>query len=211
MSPRRRHQTRRPRREQRPFFEDPGYRARMARAHGAMPSLSEPEEWLRWVLDFAREDLDGLDADARAQQGDIIRELSPAFLRRESWTGSYDFTIPMSDAHLTAIQQELRDGLSALVHGEGTWNLPAPTGASIWRVNPQGKQPEFRMGWSGDDRASFLHGVAALLVAHGARLRACKQCGGPFLRRKRAEYCSKQCGQNFRDQKKAQRQRGGRR
>ena len=192
-----------------PFFNEPDYRARRDRADRSMPSFSRPEEWLRWALKFAVEDLAALNGDARLERGDILRRLSPTMLRQEGWSSDYDFTSPIPDDRLLALQKELRNGLKALLQGQGTWNLPAPTGASVWRLNPEGKQAHFRMGWSGDDRIVFLHGVAALLTAYGAKIRACKQCGRPFLRRKRAEYCSPECGQRFRDQKKVL-QKGGR-
>jgi len=194
-----------------PFFSEPGFQTRMARAYGASPSFYKPEEWLRWALAFAREDLDVLDAGARAERGEIIRMLTPALVRQnESWSGipSYSFTARLPDALLRQLQKELRAGLDALLQGK-TWILPAITGTSIWRYNPGQKEPQFRIGRGGDERINFLNGVAELLVAHGARLRACKQCRAPFLRRKRAEYCSPECGQTFRDQKK-QRRKGGR-
>ena len=59
------------------------------------------------------------------------------------------------------------------------------------------------MVWYGDEATTILHGVAELLQAHVARLRACKECGRPFLAVKRQEYDTPLCAQIYRNRTKA--------
>ncbi len=205
----------------------------------ALPILTRPPEGrLAWLLDFAWLDLDRLAPANRVVYGEVLRDLSTVGPRPgDVWYGSRGVTIgtttlrvpevPMRrsvpDPLLRDLQQELRRGLATLLES-GAWDLPLPAGVRLWRfpsrreyqdqnysvpASMERRDPDFVLYWDADVRTRVLHAVAALLLVCGARLRACKQCGKPFLRRKRAEYCSPACGQRFRDMKK-QHKRGGR-
>jgi hypothetical protein len=55
---------------------------------------------------------------------------------------------------------------------------------------------KFAIQFYGDERAGILGGIAHLIVEVGDRLRACRECGTPFVARMRqARYCSPKCSE----------------
>ena len=168
----------------------------------------KPDDRLRWVLAFAKEDLSALTATHRIEYGYQLRWLTPAD-ERTQW-GYPASAGPMRDSTLWKLQADIRRGINKLLAvPRQTWTLPAPRMASLTSTERVGdKLKTFQFHWTGREADTILLGVASLIRNHGARLRACRTCQDPFLANKRQEYCTPICGQRMRDEKKAQRQKG---
>jgi hypothetical protein len=119
-------------------------------------------------------------------------------------------TKPLPMSVLTKIQLEIRSALReflaprdrhARLLGLHGWRLPALS--PVLHRNPEGSVPAWRITHeTADTRTAILHGVAALLMVEGDRLRRCPSptCGEIFVKVGRRQYCSSDpgCGQDAR-------------
>lgn len=183
-----------------------------------------PEERLRWVLGFAAQDMSKLRPGEIVALGYDLR----VFLHL-GWSISRRYG-PLPEKQVERIQKEVARGLSALlsdprsnrngaalyVDKNAGWTLPVAR-ARILRVSPQysemekfsDKRTKFRLLWEGEnEETTILWGIADLILNAGEKLRACPECGKPFVARKRQEYCTPQCSQIVRNRRKAE-QEGG--
>ncbi len=84
--------------------------------------------------------------------------------------------------------------------------LPRPRHALLESgYDATSKRHHFRVRWEGDEQDGIIEGVWNLLIDAGDRIRACADCGRPFVVRKRQEYCSLGCSQRTRNRRKAER------
>lgn len=106
---------------------------------------------------------------------------------------------PMSAEVLQRHQEGLATGLRQLLSRAVTpWEVPSRP-ALIVHPSPD-ESSRVRLMFTGDETAGIFGGVANLLLEAGDRLRACRECQQPFVKRKRREYRSGRCSMLVRDQ-----------
>jgi hypothetical protein len=170
---------------------------------------------LRWVLlEFSRLDLEVLTSEELEALGDKLRHAAaPWWVDRRGCT-----TMPA--AQVLALQQEIRQGIQAVV-GESlsfaesvqtSMNLIRPGGWAIQGSRyhivrgqldgDEGPPRVWRVSESTDERMAILEGVATLLVKFGDRLCTCPVCGTLFLRQYRQEYCTVRCSNKVRNKRR---------
>ncbi len=164
-----------------------------------------PEEQVRWVLQFAREDLSHLSATERVARGYRLRVLGQP-LHPVAIEGACE---PMPEARLRELQADIATGLRTLLT-EGKWGLPDITYHSpeLDHVPSRGKRPaKLSLTSCGREPEVILHQVAALVLFCGSPLKACARCQRPFLPNKRQIYCSLACSQAVRTKSYRERNR----
>lgn len=170
-----------------------------------------PEDRLRWVLEFAAEDLGALSSEERAERA-----------VRLEWCGVHGNasrmpdTFPMPDAVLRRVHVEIQRGLKVVLGDERNeeWYVPGPERMAFSRASPRfkkgpkdaetaPKRTRFVIRWDwGNTKGWILSGIVHLLQEAGSRLRGCKECGRAFLAVKRQIYCGDACSQKARDHRK---------
>jgi hypothetical protein len=161
------------------------------------------------VLDFAHRDLEILRPEERVALGYDLRSIAVSMLPLGAG-GHGGLTIAppgaMPDDALRGYQRAIADGLRTLLgrHPE-PWPIPAQPALAL---RPMGstrradnKGPRFRVIFQGDERAGILGAVAQLVIEEGDLLRSCRECGRPFVRVRRQEYCSVACSQRTRNRR----------
>jgi hypothetical protein len=168
----------------------------------------KPEDVLRRVLDFIKEDLNALTPEERMELGYWLRWITPA--SPGSLWGYRGQSEPMPDSLLHQLQNETRKGIQGLLATPShPWNLPTPTKAVLASTEKAGeKLKTFQWTWEATQVGIILLGIAHLVHRYGERLRACKTCQAPFLATKRQEYCTPICGQRMRDLNKVEKKKG---
>jgi hypothetical protein len=160
-----------------------------------------PAQRLEWVLGFLKKDLTRLLPGERAALGWGLRVIAIFSLRMGAGArgGLRTSLRPMSDEALAGYQREVREGLRGLLSSEMTaWRLPAEPALSR-----KARAPGFEYLFLGDERAGVLGGIANLVLEAGDRLRACRQCGDPFVAKEnRQHYCAPACSQRARNQRR---------
>lgn len=161
-----------------------------------------PQTWedgLRWLLAFVKEDLPRLTKRQRAFFGGVLRWMAPYTPRQRAYQFEKSAgTLPLKA--LLGLQRQLQDCFTSLLAPSGySWDLPIVQTTSYVLVrNPAGAGPGFRLASSAQFPARFWLAVAQWIEKAGDRLRACSNCGAPFLAVKRQQYCVKQCSQRVR-------------
>jgi len=176
------------------------------RAHILYPDLQQaltrvgrtPEAQARWLLEFARADLEKL------SRGDWLNVWSDvlAFALVEEGAPPFPLFLPPPRV-LRRWQADARQRLTAIAEGR-SWTI---------NLGPQRYELSVRHGalvagrvWIGEAlwahlRQTFLGGVVRALGNAGERFRVCQRCGRPFIKRKRQTYCTSQCSQLVRTHK----------
>ena len=161
-----------------------------------------PESQLKWILDFAKKDLQKTRPEERVALGYDLRGLISG---NWSWNTNVG---PMPDPTLRRLHSEITEGLKGLFNQpQKEWNFPPPSIISVNRFNPL-DAPDIRFitRYEGDERTAILSGVLGILQKAKENLRACKRCKTPFVRVRRQEYCSEKCSQKKRNEDKKSRQ-----
>jgi hypothetical protein len=165
-----------------------------------------PAKRLRWVVDFAQRDLALLQPGELEAVGFDLRGLVYHSLPRHE-----GFTVkaaPLSEADLQRYQRTLDAGIRGL--------LSEPPREWIFDVSPRlvvierdttsarrSNRRRFAVQLGGKQDASVLTGVANLIVEAGELLRACLECGRPFVAATRqVRYCSSSCSQRARNKRR---------
>jgi hypothetical protein len=172
-----------------------------------------PDQQLREVLRFLLVNLRTLGVAERTRWSSRLRALTFPPLASESGRLVLRFQgaphRPLAASALAAVQTAIRRGLKAVLAPSSAvaWPLPdlrggvmirdADSGTYLWQWRPDGET------WP------IILGTTRLVAEYADRIRACKQCGAWFFAVKRQEYCTPAHGQQARDQKKAERKRGG--
>lgn len=162
-----------------------------------------PKERLTWVLGFAKRDLSLMQPEERAMLGHEFRTLHSAGL----WHAPYSSGLVMPDRLLREIHRAIRSGLAALFseRPDNEWNFPPPKTMSLHRVNPlTAKQTTLQRYYQGDEKAAILGAVYDLLVECQQTVRVCtrSRCGRPFIRVRKQTFCSGECSQAERNERK---------
>jgi hypothetical protein len=173
------------------------------------------EDRLRWVLEFAKKDMDKLRPGERIALGYDLRQLLPI-----GWAVKREQGTPVPEPALRRIHGILAGSLRTLLaddrdmsHPDAGWILPTGRDRVI-RVSRKGsKQAIFTLTSEGDDETTIVRGIADLVVRAGRRLRLCARaaCGQPFVATRRQEYCSNSCSQRVRNDTKKQKNQSVRR
>jgi hypothetical protein len=191
---------------------------------------------LEWVVDFINRDVARRTAAERASDGYALRVLASSFPLpddRDRFVPSpSEIAIdarkePLPDRLILSLHRELRAGIRSLLapppalprtvsiaqlralQQERGWQLPMQRRALL-RLSIQPGGPRDYMfttaGAPADERGGIIEAVVWLIEHSGNQLRACPNCGKPFVGIKRQEYCSPMCSQVIRNHRK---QNGG--
>lgn len=171
-----------------------------------------PEQRLRWVVDFARRDLDTLRPEERTALGHDLRwiaywSLPDAVGVRTSLSDPRE---PLPDRRLREYQRQIAEGLRGLLAEGGhhrPWKLPSRP--VLARAGDQAFG--FVLVFEGEERADIIGGVANLILLQaGKRLHACLYCKAPFVSKEnRQRYCTPTCSQRMRNRRRKPRPRKG--
>lgn len=183
---------------------------RVSRAYVELQAAAREEigdtaiDRLRWLLARVEgEDVRALSKDERAAFDYGLRALVE--VPGLAWWSS---PAPLPLSVLARLQRDIRRGLRVLMTprdpharllGRHAWRLP-PLRPRLQR-NAAGWSPAWRIEYQTDDaRTAILHGVAALIMSAGDRLRTCPECEKVFVKAGRRIYCSSDpgCSQNAR-------------
>jgi hypothetical protein len=169
--------------------------------HHAAQELGSPKATVRWFLEFAETDLKGLSPTGRALQS--YKLLAAAGASKEGWPTQKSVT-PMDLKMLLSIQREMNQALTVLFSDTAYWSLPGSKAVELTRTSDKGaKETTFEIATrTFSTRAFALHGFFYALFKGGKFLRACARCTKPFVATKRQEYCSSNCSQITRNEKK---------
>ena len=160
-----------------------------------------PEARLKWVFEFAKGNLSLAQPEERAALGYDLRALH----RAGDWHAPYLSGPVMPDWLVRKIHWAIRNGLDALFSArpDNEWNFPPPKKISLHRVNPlTSKQTRFQHYYQGDEKAAILGGVHDLLVECQQNVRVCARCRQPFIRIRKQTFCSGECSQAERNDRK---------
>jgi hypothetical protein len=176
-----------------------------------------PAERLAWVIRFAQSDLAILRPEERialARDLSLFGSLSVVEIPRlrpgetpMSVVRLDDDAAPMLDGALTAIHQELAQRLRGLMNLE-PWHIPGDAFIFPIQTSKSGRvRTRFSPVWqTGEDlRKAIIAAVARLLVEHGEKVRAC-ECGTIFVANRQQAYCSPQCSQRVRNQRRKEKE-----
>ena len=98
-------------------------------------------------------------------------------------------------------------------HVGNTGSIPVGTtilcAATPTTSRSSSEEEPFRFIGEGSAVQGILWGVVNLLVEAGDHLKACAECGKPFVSRKRQEDCSGACSQRLCDRKKLEKKKQG--
>jgi hypothetical protein len=175
-----------------------------------------PQKRLAWLLWFMNTDLTVLREEEQVALG---YDLMSLWLTLEG-TDNVEFSpsVPslsiyrMDQGELSEIQKWIKDGFRSLFSEKPRrWIFPAPEGIKLVRKSPlNAKRSDLTLvtvvpmilGTGGPRRRSIE--LAILEIVFGGRdlLRACSECGSPFIPVRRQEYCSTKCSQKARDRRR---------
>ena len=144
------------------------------------------EDRLAWLLDAVERGMSSLRGTEHVNLGDDLRVCAFLALRA---VGGYRLRLDdMRREELADYLKEIDAGIRGLVAPKPKpWSFAATP-----KVIP--RERGFAIHYSGDERAGILGGIAHLIVEVGDRLRACRECGKPFVARARqARYCGEKC------------------
>jgi hypothetical protein len=154
------------------------------------------EDRLRWVVNFAQQDLNILRSGERLDLGEDLRLLIP-----KGWEG-IDTDKPMDEAMVVKLHNHIFNGIQALLASESQkWRLPRISGLSLSKNQPDGR---FYLTGEGREFDGVVLGVVNLILRLGHRVKACEreECQKLFVAVRRQAFCSTACSQVVRDERK---------
>src|SRR5215813_1310535 len=181
----------------------------------AYQRLGSPEETLQWYLDFADMNLKDLaSSELRIQGSNLVAAINTGRAERNApltrgWAAQLNdknrFVVTAKDWNdiemLQNVQQEIRRAINILSTG-GFWQIPV-----VFKIGgPDALKfgPKVDVEPPTDDVGFRMSGFMNAILDAGKYLRACTRCKKPFVKTKRQEYCSINCSQIFRNEKKKQ-------
>ena len=145
-----------------------------------------PEDRLAWVLRLVAQDLSTLQKGEHVRLGDDLQVC--AFLALRDVGGYRIKTDDMTRAEFEGYLKAIDSGVRGLLQTK-----PEPW---AFTATPEvvAKDGRFFIHFMADEAGGILGGIGHLVVEVGDRLRACRDCGKPFVAKARqARYCSSQC------------------
>jgi hypothetical protein len=172
--------------------------------------LGPPIDTLRWfVRDFLEMNPKELSPNERALVTyNLFASAGVTGHGLSSLSRERDIT-PLDARSLGRVQQEIRQALKGLLHlrdNFGAWEPPGMVKLMVSRWTPTGSdEPSFDISYHSDNTLHFaFSGFTKALLTAGNHLRNCKRCERPFVANMRQEYCSTNCSQIVRNEKKKQ-------
>lgn len=163
---------------------------------------ASPAERLAWVIGFAALDLDAASPHELAAFGYDLREFAmpPAPAGQSRGVTFPVAAMPVDD--LRAYQAVLRGILLDLAQGRG-WMPPAGPPAMLQLFSPadSGRLQFYRFSQLNDEREAILLALDEALRACD-RICRCPECGWPFVKEHRQQFCSKSCQQRDQDRRR---------
>jgi hypothetical protein len=166
-----------------------------------------PATRLKWVVQFAQQDLSLLQPGEKEALGYDLRGLVHHSLVTQP---GYRVTLePMSERDLRDYRSKIAYGINRLLsEPPKTWAFPAQPYVTVVEAPSTGKRQSnrrrFVVRFGGDEAASVLGGVANLIAEAGEHLRACLGCRKAFVASaKQARYCSQSCSQRARNERRS--------
>jgi len=157
------------------------------------------ESKARWLLSFAAVDLTRLLPGQRLDLGwEILAFVLPpsSEVMKVPVDRHGEIQVPVESLHAW-----LHKGVRQLQGPSPSWRLSTRTTLELLRHGHR----LYAVSWGGDDALTradrFEAEVARVLSSLRARFRFCRNCGQPFIARKRQAYCRQTCSQTFRTRK----------
>lgn len=159
---------------------------------------------LAWLVNFIAEDPKTWHSATRAERGDCLVALGTGGYL-SSLVGEIELPSPLAPAVIGTLHREMREKVRSLVGGD-QW-VHFPTGdAYLARFTDVGESPaQYLLSYGHTTpRAAIFHAAKDLILGSGGdRLLACPKCGTPFVRVRRQVFCSRECAQDVRNERKA--------
>jgi len=155
-----------------------------------------PEQRLRWLVEFAQEDLASLSRGRALDLDDEILAFTRAGLPGDqgglALGGNY---LNREADFVRQLQQRWRDNLTALLD-RGEFSYTATANYILGRTS----DGSIEAGISADTEPAFFIAVFRLLAHEGVRVRRCdaKGCGRIFVGPPRQLFCGSRCSQRVR-------------
>jgi hypothetical protein len=191
----------------RPVPADSPYAKRLADLHAATRTIGDTyAARLAWVVRFVREDPAAHSA-VRAADGDCLAALASHGFP-ESLRGGVKLPQPFAPEDVIELHAEMRTFLRAVVNGKVGEVVVVPTeglAMGLLRATNVAVKPAVWAESYGSTnvRTAVLQAVKTLILRGGERLVACKGCAGPLVSVRKQEYCSKECAQRIRNDRRA--------
>ena len=159
------------------------------------PERITAQERLRWLVEMLREEFSSFGrSEAQAFREGLLRLIAP------DWSANASIDQGLSNRAVEALHRELREVFWGFVaEPPRRWPLPSAF-AFLQHSEPGGA---FYFSSEGPPETAVRWAVANLLMESGENLLRCPECGTPFVRVRRQEFCSERCAQQVRDQRKA--------
>jgi hypothetical protein len=171
----------------------------------AREKLGSRRDTLRWFLEFAERDLESLSPTEQLLEGYRLlasaagTEHSPS---PEDWL-AVDLTKLITLAALKRAQREVVKAIRVLLSDKARWTVPTSNVHLEIIRSSEGKDQHFGLElYIGRRLELGIGGLFNALFEAGKYLRKCARCSKPFVATKRQEYCSTNCSQIVRNEKK---------
>ena len=177
--------------------------------------LGSPKQTLAWFLDFKELDLKTLPpSEIAILSFNLLSTAAISPDEREDRILNWPHNRPVGPLDikiLRRLQSQITQGLQNLFSESGRFVIKGPDYVGVKRVTPvNAKDARLeRHSWTKKLEHSILEtGFLDALVQGGEYLRVCKRCTKPFVANtKRQEYCTENCSQTYRNDKKKMKKR----
>jgi len=169
----------------------------------ARQRLGSPKDRLEWFLNFAEMDLKRLSRTELELLHYMILAAAGLRIPKGQQPVKSIRAIEYTPSTLTAYQREIKTALRDLFE-TGVWKCPGNVRIEVRRTSPNGaKECAFEVGWTyRSEKGAAMRGFTYALRKAGEYLRSCARCGKIFVATKRQEYCTANCSQIVRNEKK---------
>ena len=179
------------------------------RTESAQARVGEkPIDRLRWLLAFMSKPVSDLDPAERIPIGYELRAIAGGQSKPGESRASAHYAGPLDDEVVKQLHAEITTRVKGLFSSVAApWQFKLPELFQVYRTSPiTSKRILFatlsQFGLD-QERDAILYGVANVLLDANRTLRACAQCGSPFIPVRRQEYCSTKCSQKARDKRRS--------
>jgi hypothetical protein len=166
---------------------------------------STDKDKLEWFVNFAEKDLKRLSStELELLHYTILAAAELTIPEGQPATKTIRIIENTTPSTLTAYQREINKALQNLFSDTGIWKFPSYTRIEVHRISPKGaKEAKFSWGYTfRSDIGPAMRGFLLALQKAGRYLRSCLRCNRIFVATKRQEYCSTNCSQIVRNEKK---------
>src|SRR5262245_24081740 len=153
------------------------------------------EDHLTWLIRFASDDPATWHPATRTAYGDGVLALT-GFAVPSNCLGGIPLPSPLSAEDVGEVHRVLSRFLRDAVNGEALTPLVVPgyVKVGLVRLTRAGEKPaRWGTSYRYQSPLGILHVLRDLILRHGDRLVACRQCETPFLAVKKQQFCTAQC------------------